>query len=377
MKKRNFVPLLLIGLCMAPLHTHIPAQETELDLQTLIAGIKHYDAAISSGKMEISFNGLHVEGRRETYGFTFAGVTFEEAQVRTDFSTGRIATEIWDGERHWEIYRSKKLLFLVDISAEDYKLLKKEKPKLPLPIKEQLKTHRISISDNFRIEPDERNAYFIIIDNDTEDFHYIYYTEEQFGFYITQPEYGVRPKSIINAQLDPRYWMTYGKIVSNAYLMIPLWKLLETYEIETLQTETLNGKETYRIRVKYPHSESLTLWVSPKQGFRLVKLQRITKQSNTGEKSPQHKYERLLHYKEYQPDVWFPEKIEQIRYSLLGTAPQKRDGPTVRQTLQVIKFETNADVSASFQLDVPNDTLIYDYGTAKERSFGELKNSKQ
>lgn len=382
MRKRNSIPLLWVVLCLITSHTSISVSETELDLQTIIAGIKHFDAAIPSGKGKIAFHGRLMQGKKETYGFAFDGVTFEEAQVRVDFPIGAISTEIWDGERHWEVRRAKNLLFRVNLSAEDYKNLKKAKPKLPLPVKEQLKTHKISISDDYRFEPDETDIYYMVIDNATGHFYYIRYAEEQLEFYSTVPVYGVRPQCIISPELDPRFWMTYGVMNSNAYLITPLWKLLETHESEILQTEKFNGKDTYRICVKYPYSEKFTLWISPEQGFRLVKLQIIKKRSNFIEENPDPKVvsyltERILHYKEYKPDMWFPEKIEQTNYPLLATEPQKRGEYLLRTTLQVSDFKINADVSASFQLDIPDDTLINDYGTAKERSFKDLKNPKQ
>ena len=116
---------------------------------------------------------------KETYELAFDGTTFEEAQIRVDFPKSAISTEIWDGERYWEIHRSKQLLFTVDISDEDYKNLKKAEPKLPLPVREQLKVHKINISDDFSIESEEKNGYSKIVDNVTEHYYYIYYTETQ------------------------------------------------------------------------------------------------------------------------------------------------------------------------------------------------------
>ena len=382
MTKRTFIPLLWLLINVIAPHTSISASEAELDLQTIIAGIKHYDATIHSGIGNITFQGRMEQGKKETYKVTFDGVTYEEAQVRVDFPIGDISTEIWDGERHWEVRRAKKLLFQVNLSAEDYKNLKKAKPKLPLPVKEQLKTHKISISDDYRFEPDETDTYYMVIDNATEHFYYIRYTEEQLEFYSTTPVYGVRPQCIISPELDPRFWMTYGVMNSNAYLITPLWKLLETHKSKILQTEKINGKDTYRIKVTYPYTESITLWISPEQGFRLVKLQKITKQSNFIEENPDPKVvsyltERILHYKEYKPEMWFPEKIEQTNYPLLATEPQKRGEYLMKTTLQVSNFKINEDVTASFQLDIPEHTLINDYGTAKERTFRDLINPKQ
>lgn len=388
MKKQTFILLIWIVLCAITLLTSISALETELDLKTIIAGIKHYDAAISSGKGTITFDGRWIQGRKETYELTFDGVSFEEAQVRVDFPIGTIATEIWDGERHWEVHRAKKLLFTVSLSAEDYDNFKNAKPKLTQSVKEQLKVHKISISDDHRFEPNDSRFEFdntednyILIDNPTGRFYYIYYTEDKIQFYGTVPRYAVRPECIISPELDPRFWMTDTTMNSNAYLITPLWKVLETHESEMLQTEKIDGKETYRIRVKDPHSESFTVWISPEQGFRLVKLQRITKESRLIQENPDPKVvsyltELILHYKEYKPDMWFPEKIEESYYPLFAFEPQKRGKQILRQTLEVNKFKINIDVSDSFQLDVPDDTNIIDYGAAEERAFGDLKKQK-
>ena len=166
--------------------------------------------------------------------------------------------------------------------------------------------------------------------------------------------------------------------------MMPLWKFIETHESKILQTETLNGQEIYRIQVKYPYAESLILWISPEKGFRLMKLQRIWKKQNDDpiegslmKKGMYYLTEHVLQYKEYQPDLWFPEKIAAIIYPLLKTDPRKKGNPIMKNTLQTIEFKINADVSASFQLDVPDDTPIYDYGIGKEFPYSELKNPQQ
>jgi len=382
MQKRIFISIIWIAVFLVTQHLSISAQVPELDLQTLIAGIKHFDAAAASGKGHIESYG-RLGQMKETYQLAFDGATFEDAQVRVDFPTDFVETEIWDGERHWEVYRSKALLFVVDISAEDYEHLSEATPKLPSSVKAQLEVHNIDISDDFRIEPDKKSSYSKIVDNATGQSHYVYYTEEQFGFYTTYPDYGVRPQCIIDAQLDPRYWMTYGKITPNAYLMLPLWKLIETYESEILQTEMLAGEETYRVRVKYPNTERLTLWISPEKGFRLVKLQRIKKiEADLGEgslmkKGKHYLTERVVQYREYHPGVWFPEKIEQAIYPLQPVTPQKKGKRIWRTTLQITKFEVNIDVSGQFQLNVPEDTPVFDYGLAKERPFEELRQGSQ
>jgi len=382
LKKQTFIPLLLLILCAPTPHTTVAAPEPDIDLQTLIAGIKHFDEAVTSGKGAFVYNHqLRGEDTR-TYAFTFDGMTFEEAQLRVDYSTDKIVTEIWDGERQWEIYEAKEMLFSVDISPTDYERLNKPKPELPPPVKQQLKAHDIHISGDFRIQKGEEDSYAKLIDNVTEHNYYIYYTEEYFSFYTIHLKYGVRPGCVIHAHLDPRYWMTFGKVTPSSYLMTPLWEVLENNESEILQTEMCNGEEMYLISVQHPKAKSLKLWISPEKGFRLVKLQNIFEvQEETPwmpfKKGVRYFKERILHYREYLPGVWFPEKVEETIHSLLVDDPKKKGDRIGKTTLQAITCELNIDVSAVFQLDVTEDTPVYDYGVGKLRPFRELKQPSQ
>ena len=386
MKKVTFIPLLFVILCVATPCISVAALEFDLDLQTLIAGIKHFDAAVTSGKGEFVYNHLGTYEEKRTYAFAFDGTTFEEAQVRVDYhsnSIGSFVTEIYDGERQWEIYAVKANLFSVAISPADHKRLNNAKPELPPAVKQQFKAHGISFSDDFRIETVEDSSYLKMIDNVTGHNYYIYYTEEYFSVYTPRLEYGVRPRCVIHAHLDPRYWMTCGKAIPNSYLMTPLWKVLETHESEILQTEMLNGEETYLVSVKYPRrTESLKLWISPEKGFRLVKLQEIFEAQGESERSSFEKgvhylTERVLYYCEYLPGIWSPEKVEETIYPLLAADPQKKGDRIGKTTLQATTCELNTNVSGRFQLDVPEETPVYDYGLAKERPFRELKQTSQ
>ena len=145
-----------------------------------------------------------------------------------------------------------------------------------------------------------------MIDNVTRHSYYIYYTEEYFSVYTPRLEYGVRLQCVIHAHLDPRYWMTCGKATPNSYLMVPLWKVLESHESKILRTEILNGEKTYVVSVKYPRTESLKLWIATEKGFRLVKLQNIWESQNESdlipfEKGAHYLKERVLRYREYLP----------------------------------------------------------------------------
>ena len=113
MKKRVFISRFLLMLFAATFHISVAVPEPDLDLPTLIAGIKHFDAAVISGKGEFVYEhkiGPDVE--KQTYVLTFDGTTFEEAQVRVDFSKGTDLTDICDGERHWRVTERLSLIHI-------------------------------------------------------------------------------------------------------------------------------------------------------------------------------------------------------------------------------------------------------------------------
>ncbi len=384
MKKRVFISRFLLMLFAAAFHISVAVPEPDLDLQTLIAGIKHFDAVVISGKGEFVFEqkmGPKVE--KKTYVLTFDGTTFEEAQIRVDFSKDTDLTDICDGERHWKVIERNSPLFRVDISPADYQLLNKAKPELPHSVKQKFKEIGINFSDDFRIETKEESPYSKWIDNASGDSYYTHSTEEYVLVYTPRIEYMVGPGCRIRALLDPRYWMTYGKATPTSYLMTPLWRVLEKYESDILQTEMLNGEETYLVSVKEPRGQPLKLWICPEKGFRLVKLQTIFENPIESDMIPFKKgihyvTERILHYREYQPGIWFPEKIVQTIHPLLSEDPKNRGDLVGKTTLQPSgAFQLNLDVSNEFQLDLPDETSIFDDELGKMRPFRELKEISQ
>ena len=99
MIKRTFIPpLLAILFATTP---QLSVAELDFDLQTLIAGIKHFDAVVMSGKGEFVYEHYLGGEEKKAYIFTFEGTTLETARVRADFLTSGPLTEIWDGERQW------------------------------------------------------------------------------------------------------------------------------------------------------------------------------------------------------------------------------------------------------------------------------------
>ena len=383
MKKRVFISRFLLLFLIGTFHISVAAAAPNLDLQTLIAGIKHFDAAATSGRGTFVYNhALGTIEEKSEYDFTFDGSTFQDAQVRVDFSKSMILSKIYDGERQWEVSNRNVQIFNVDISPTDYERLNKEDPELPPPVRQKCKEIGIDISADFRIEADEGSSYSKLINNVTGQSYYTYYTEEYFAFYERQLEYAVRSGCVIHPLLDPRYWMTYGKATPSSYLMIPLWKVLEDNETDLLKTEMLNGEETYLVRIKYPHVKILKLWISPEKGFRLVKLQQIVEEQEEIEGLPFKKgehyiTERQVHYREYLPGVWFPENIEQTTHPLLPGVRQQKGDLIMKTTLQVVSFEPNVDVSNQFQLAVPEDTPVFDLEVGKFRPHRELKQPSQ
>lgn len=360
-------------------------KEHDLDLETLIAGIKNFDAATTTLMGEFVFN-HKIAGfmQKIEYTFAFSGTTYEEVQARVDYHRGgRMAsTEIYDGERHWEIINNKKPLFIVDISADDMKVLRKPNPQFPNTVKQAFKEHKIKVSDNLKIEEDEESEFFKIIDKTMDHIFFVFQAEKSLEILMHELTYGVRPVPIIDPQLDPRCWTTYGPLSPFSYLMTPLSKMIEKHESEIIGTEVLNGNKTYIIKVKHPITESLKLWICPEMGFRLVKLKETSIANDEVGASPfkngvLYITDRDLSYKEYLPGIWFPEKIvETIRPSIDGS-PDKKGNILGKTTLQTIKCKLNTDVSSLFQLDIPNDTMVLDHAIRKLRKFSELKQPSQ
>lgn len=360
-------------------------KEHDLDLQTLIAGIKNFDAATKTAMGEFVFNHKIADFTQKIeYTFAFSGTTYEEVQARVDYRRGgRLAkSEIYDGERHWEIYDNKKPLFIVDVSADDMKLLRKPNPQFPKIVKQVFKEHEIKVSDNLKIEEDKESEFFRIIDKTMDHIFFVFQSENSLEVLMHEQTYGVRPIPIIDPQLDPRCWTTYGPLRPFSYLMTPLSKMIEKYESEIIGTEVLNGNKTYIIKVKHPITESLKLWICPEIGFRLVKLKQTSIAKDEVGAGPfkngaLYITDRDLSYKEYLPGIWFPEKIvETIHHSIDGS-PDKKGDMIGKTTLQTIKCKLNTDVSSLFQLDIPNDTLVLDYAIRKHRKFSELKKPSQ
>lgn len=372
----HLAPLVILLTITIP---HISVAAPDLDLQTVIAGIKHYDAAVQSVSGEFVINRKTTSAQEnKAYTLRFDGTEFEEARVRVDTPTSFLAAEIYDGEVQWEIYQQKVERFQVDISETDLEQLMKEKPEVPKSVKEKFKEHKIGFSNNYSIKPYTQRNSFKIIDNKTKQHYKFTYTQERLIVHSLHYEYGMLHENTIDPQLDPRYWMTFVNSLPNNYLITPLWKLLEKYECQLLQTEMLNGEETYIISVKHPSASSLKLWISPEKGFRLVKLERKFHAENPPKSSVLIKgnlyvHERELEYKEYLPDIWFPHKIMYTLTPSLPVESQTKREILSRTTVQAVKCELNIDTSFVYRLDIAGETLVFDHGQGDVRPFSELK----
>ena len=176
-------------------------------------------------------------------------------------------------------------------------------------------------------------------------------------------EYGVWYQRNILSDLDPRYWLTYPGEGESAYLTEPLWELLEKHESKLLGSELLNGEETSVIRLNLP-KQSLKLWISHDQGFRLVQLERafIAKPAESMHFTVGNIYveTRKIDHHEYLPDVWFPKKIERYYTPLTDPAPQGKDQVILKKTVvHTQQCRLNTDVAALLRLDLPPDTPVF------------------
>ena len=387
MKKGVFLSRFLILFCAmtCPISVAVPAPD--LDLETLIAGIKHFDAAVLSGKGEIVYaRKMGSNEEKKTYVLTFDGTTFDDAKVRVDFSEvegfTHIFTDICDGERQWQVIERNTPLFDVEISPAEAQRLNAANPELPHAVKQKFKEVGIHVSGDFRIETEEGSPYSKWIDNVTGEVYILRATEDYVLVDMPGIGYTVSPGCRINALLDPRSWMTDGQATPTSYLMTPLWRVLEKYESEILKTEMLNGDETYLISVKKPRGQPLKLWICPEKGFRLVKSQTMFEHPISDmspfKKGVHYLIERVLLYREYQPGIWYPEKIMETFHALVAEDPENRTERIGNTTLQLSgAFQLNLDVSNAFQLDVPPETSIYDSVLEKLRPFRELTETSQ
>ena len=338
------------------------------DLQTVIAKMKHYDSAIVSASGDFVIEHHRDSGTAKTqYALTFEGQKIRVEQKR-DYPTldkdvpliKRLLplVKIYDGERQWEIYKYQKLLFSLEVTPDKTATILET-------IRQAFKQQGIELADDVRIAASEQPDSYTLIENQTGKSYFILWeadtTLKVYDFHHLK--YGVWYQRNILPDLDPRYWLTYPGEGESAYLTEPLWELLEKHESKLLGSESLNGEETTVIRLNLP-KQSLKLWISHDEGFRLVQLERAFIAKNPAESmhfqvGNIYVETRKIEYHEYLPDVWFPKKIERYYAALTDPDPQRKDQVILKKiVVHTQQCQLNTDVAELFHLNLPPDTHV-------------------
>lgn len=341
-----------------------------LDLEAIIAEMKHYDSSVisASGNFAIErYKGSEVERTEYT-------LTFEDKKVRVE--QGAPFVEIYDGERHWEIYERKKHLFDAEVAPGDIHRLHTGS-ELPIAVQQVFNQRSIEFSDDVHIARAEQKDSFTVTVNQTGQTYLILKKGLKiFEVYNVYQEYGVRHQWRMSSDLDPRYWLTFSSAGENTYLTEPLWQLLEKHESTLLGSEMLKGEDTSVLGLNLL-DQSLKIWISHDQGFRPIKSERIfvvdnLKKSDAFKASVTYIETREIDYHEYLPEIWFPERIEQSVAPLITEKPQ-RTGEIIRKTIvQTKECWVNTDVTEHLRLDLSPDTPVFDYETEQLRPAGEV-----
>ncbi|RKU22566.1 hypothetical protein C6500_03430 [Candidatus Poribacteria bacterium] len=381
-----------------------------LDLETIIAGMKHHDSLVTSATGDFVIERYKhggAEFEKIEYALTFEG---EKVQVQVDrgwgpsfeekiFSFGgNVASlvgrafpiaEIYDAERHWEIYDQKEPLLSVEITRDDER-------KLIEVIRQAFMQQGIELADDVRVAARRHPDSFTLIENETDKTYlvlwigeltlkvYDLYPEhlEYVESYHSQLQYGSRHKWRTLCELDPRYWLTYPTIPVGTYLTEPMWQLLKKYASKRLGTETLNGERTSVVQLHLPSVrgreaarhlpyQTLKIWISHEKGFRVVKWERMFTEKS-GEAWSRFKtgvaYIETLEfdYHEYLPGIYFPQKIERSFAPMITADPRREWHPPrkgrviLKSVLLAERCQLNTNVAKEFhRLDVSPETPAY------------------
>ena len=160
--------------------------------------------------------------------------------------------------------------------------------------------------------------------------------------------------------------------------------------VKLLGVRSLNGEKTSVIRLNIPAwstenfkmpAESYKLWISHDKGFRLVKSERAFTVENPTEWSPYKRgvtyiSTRKIAYHEYQPDVWFPKRIESS--TVPKASPEQQDGADFiyKDVLLTKQCQINTGVTAFLSQSLPPDTPVFDYVEGQQSFVENVLNPK-
>ncbi len=374
---------------------------TSLDLDTIIAKIKHYDNAVTSvtgdfiierhRNYEISGNPIppgnlsierNIEPKVEKNEYN---LTFEGEKVRVEPKERRYTNlpviQLWDGKQHWEVSSPGNLLFKVEIIPnKEITVLEK--------IQQAFKKVGTEIADDVRIVKGELQNSYRVFEKD-KSYFVLFVGEAMVEVYKHNVGYAVRPHwAIMPSEQDPRWWLTFPSDGSdNTYLSQSLWQLLEKHESEIIGSEVLDGEKTTVIRLTKPARfigdrkippQHYKLWISHNKGFRLVKSEETFTSEDQREWSPfkfgvTYINTRKIEYHEYLPDVWFPKRIEKSIVPKVSSEKQNEESVLFKDVFITKQCQLNTDVSEELRLKLSPDTQVYDYSVSHLRTVGDLE----
>ncbi len=353
-----------------------------LALETIITKMKHYDNAVTSvtGDFVMEHHQDSGIGKKEY------ALMFEGEKVQIEQEEGWPIVGYWDGERSWEGAKNKRMIFEFEIAPGQ------EKTDLEA-IRQAFKHNGIDLAADVRIVDGDEPESFTLVENET-GINYFFWLEGETTLlvYDHHLEYSVRPQWLVPSSYDPRFWLTFPSLGSNgSYLSEPLWHLLEKHESEIIGSEVLNGEKTSVIRLNIPAwstedfkmpAESYKLWISHDKGFRLVKSEQAFTVENPTEWSLYKRgvtyiSTRKIEHHEYQPEVWFPKRIE--RTTVPKASPEQRQDEAdfiYKDVLLTKQCRINTDVTAFLSLRLPPDTPVFDYEEGQQSFVGNVLNPK-
>jgi hypothetical protein len=193
----------------------------------------------------------------------------------------------------------------------------------------------------------------------------VYLSEKYAGVKKGGMSVGVRGERMMDLRYDPRHWGLY-KTEKPLGGGKPLGEYLEEKAIKVVGQEHINRLLCYVVRVG-PRK----FWIAPEQGFRVLKSQ-----YETSAPIPKPPFKELpvvftveTVYQELKNGIWFPKSS--VKSSFLLDKKTGKQNLLVRDFLTVKAIEVNGDVSNQFQLNIPPDTLIWDYRSSSERTAAE------
>lgn len=175
----------------------------------------------------------------------------------------------------------------------------------------------------------------------------------------TPPSIGVRGELVLpDSRSDLHYW---GMIFNKQ----PIGEYLENNAIAILGKEYINKTLCYIIKAKCPGIETVKFWIAPSKGYRVLKREYNTSYLNGVHAT----VTMLVEYEKLKDDIWFPKSGTDTTLALNKATGKKQI--LFRYALSVKDFELNVDVSNFFKLNIPADTIIWDYRIESNRSAGE------